>query len=183
MNGIETVLDMFQNTNFYSQLFATIIGAFTGFMFAIILQKWNDRRKEKTIKRKIIDSLISEINQIKDEFSEDSKEIKWISKTFEFSGKYSMISLTSFDNALYSGNLALFPTKLQIKLSLLRDIIRQHSFFNDEIHTFYKAGFLNNERLGIEAQRLINYLNLTNSAIKKDIEQVYSLLKSERKKL
>ena len=167
---------------FTLQLLATLIGAFVGFGLAI-LWKWKaNQRKLKEIKKKILDSIISEISQIKTEMKKEIK-IGWNTDKHEFNGDYATISLTSFDNALYSGNLVQFPTNLQIKVSLLNDRIKLYDFFQKESLTIHKMGFQDKERLRIEAVRLIANITKQQSQIMKNIEEVSPILESERKKL
>jgi len=170
VNGTETVIVQDVGLTFTIQLFATLIGAFVGFGLAIFWE-WKAKHTElKNLKKRILDSMLSEIIQMQEGLKKE-KALHWDHKTRDFVGFYTTSSFTSFDTALHSGNLVHFSTELQIKLAILNNSIKREQMFTAEMLTFYKVKFLKDDELKIEADRLVNSMRIAMNGLKDDIEK------------
>lgn len=171
--------------DFGIQLLATLIGAFAGFGLVILWDRKKRKDEEKKTKFKILNSLSDEIEQIQNKMKtvDGFEPLKWIPEKQVFGGNYFTISLSSFENALYSGHLVLFSLELQEQLSHLQHSIMYYNFFLKETFTFHKAFFDDKNVQNRHAARLIRELGTTSSEVKDDINKVVPLLKKEKEDL
>ncbi len=98
------------------QLLITIIGAFLGFLSALLAYKLIKRKEDKDVKQKTIDSLSEELKQ-------DQNKIKYNPNIWEevsaehWKGSDTVMSTTAFESVVNSGHFSLLPPTLQSKTS------------------------------------------------------------------
>ncbi|MFY3740125.1 MAG: hypothetical protein HMLIMOIP_000550 [Candidatus Nitrosomirales archaeon] len=164
---------------FVIDLFGVLIGAFLGFVFGILFEKWKKSKETRELKHQTVSSLIKELKYMQNSFKDSHLGVKWDDGKHLFEGDSVFMTAPASKNAIDTGNIRLLPIDAQVKLDNFYITVERCNDVANQVEKFYMTPMFTHNNAHIIAERLAKQLEWHYNELRKTIDDLLLSLESK----